>query len=363
VSSLRIPFEVRCGDSEEKDLSGLYCRPRCKDQPGFSWFDATANQCRRRPRMAVKAASDRLSISHMKTSSTPTKNESIEIRLVSGDVDAGSVVSWNASSSVSWLRLGQPNGTVDSDSPIGLLAVLFDSTNLTATSSSTPHQAVITVVSRMAVGRDDIFEKGENGENTRELAIAVKAYVNALPYIAPEQAPQPGRTQPTHDEAEVPPHRRVTLQTSGGKVLSSLGKEAIDAGDTLVLTARAFDFKGLAIASPTLDIRIELWKGENGARDRKNITKESMKFVRDNLYYREISSSWLADAGSYTLSITSDDGDPIIYRFAAVEDPLSLYVAIGLASVWGRTLAPALALFPPRVAAGVSDLSVRVCSC
>ncbi len=148
----------------------------------------------------------------------------------------------------------------------------------------------------------------------------MKAFLDAVPYIAPEQAQPPGRTQ-------------LKLETSAGKDLSSLRDGTIDAGDTLVLTAKAFDYEGLPIASSELDIQLALWKGKVGTRDFASIYQnESMKYVRDNLYYREIAIvSESADV--YTLILTSTDGQPVRYQFAATKDPVSLYIAIGLASV------------------------------
>jgi hypothetical protein len=296
VSSLRIPFEVRCGDSEEKDLSGR-CRPRCKDEPGFNWLDAKANACKKRPEMALKAASDKLSITHTKALSNPVSKSTVEVRLASGDVDGISAVEWIASSSAGWLRLGQSNGTVNSDAPVAQMNLVLDSTGLNDTGVASLLRANITVVSRMA-GRSDLFDKG-----THLLTMEVQVAILAVPSVT---------------------RADVRIQRSSGEDLMDGG--SVVSGDALIITANTFDYERLPISREGLQLTVHLV----GGRDLLKLLE--MRYREGNTYRSEVPSSWLEKAGSYSLNISNT----VEIRFEVSKSNRSVYIGAAIASVrWG----------------------------
>ena len=284
---------MRCGDSEEKDLSGR-CRPRCKDEPGFNWLDAKANACKKRPEMALKTASDKLSITHTKALSNPVSKSTVEVRLASGDVDGMSAVEWIASSSAGWLRLRQRNGTVNSDAPVAQMNLVLDSTGLNDTGVASLLRANITVVSRMA-GRSDLFDKG-----THLLTMEVQVAILAAPSVTLAD---------------------VRIQRSSGEDLVDGG--SVVTGDALTITASAFDYERLPISRAGLQLTVHL-VGGGGL-----LKLLEMRYREGNTYRSEVPSSWLEKAGSYSLRI----GDMVEIRFEVSASNRSLYIGAAIASV------------------------------
>jgi hypothetical protein len=114
-------LEVKCG-AQEQVVDGR-CQPRelCRASDGFWEDDATTSggtKCLKRPKMAAKVTSDMLAVVLKKSSSMPNLRSAVEIRLVSGDVDATSIVQWFASSSSEWVVLEQLSGTISSVNPV-----------------------------------------------------------------------------------------------------------------------------------------------------------------------------------------------------------------------------------------------------
>ena len=122
---------VACREGED-EVNGQ-CQP-C--DPVASWYNLLAGKCSRRPRMALKAASDRLVVTLIKTRNTMVRATTIEVRLASGDVNSVSPVSWTASSSASWLSLMEDRGIVDSASPVAELHVNMSATGRADASES-----------------------------------------------------------------------------------------------------------------------------------------------------------------------------------------------------------------------------------
>jgi hypothetical protein len=300
--------EVRCAEMEEQ-VDGQ-CRPRqqCRDEVGFDWLDIKANACKKRPEMALKTASDKLSITLIKTNSTPVYCTTVEVRLASGAVDGVSTVEWTASSSVGWLRLGQRNGTANSNAPVGEVSVLMDSRGLNDTGVTSPLRANITVVSRMA-GRSDLFEKG-----THLLTMEVQLSVLAVACMTLAD---------------------LRIQRSSGEDL--MDGASVVAGDTLIISANAFDYERLPIPRAGLQLTVRL------TSDRGLSKFLEMQYREGNTYRGEVPSSWLVIEGSYRLRI--GDTREVEIRFEVSKSNRSLYIGAGISSV-GPQSSPSISLRP-----------------
>jgi uncharacterized protein with PQ loop repeat len=294
-------MDVKCSEGEQ-EIDGL-CRPRevCTNQNGF-WEETVAGvtKCRKKPRMAIKAANDALAVALKKSYASPDARSNVEIRLVSGDVDAASTVEWTASSSSKWLVLGQTSGTVASDHPVAVMSVTALGSGQNDTSASGPLRSIITVSSRIRQqpGRSDLFEL-----NTGSLAMAVEVTIEAALRL-------------TNADVRVV-DRDGNSVTDGGEVVS---------GRTLSVTARAFDFERLQICRTALQIAVQLSQ-LSGA------SNESLPMVHHdgNTYQAELPSSWISEPGPYTLWI---DGGAVAIRFVAAESSKNLvYLAAALSAV------------------------------
>jgi hypothetical protein len=286
--------EVKCEEFEEQ-VDGQ-CRPRqqCRDEAGFSWLDTKANACKKRPEMALKTASDKLSITHIKALSTPLYSTMVEVRIASGDVDGISVVEWTASSSAVWLRLGERNGTVNSDAPVAQVNLVLDSRGLNDTGVASPLRANITVVSQIA-GRSDLFEKG-----THVLTMEVQVIILAVPNVTLAD---------------------LRVQRSSGEDLTNGG--SVVTGDALIISATAFDYERLPIPRAGLQLTVNL----TGGGGLQKLLE--MQYREGSTYRSEVPSSWLEKAGSYSLRI----GDVVEIRFEVSASNRSLYIGAGIASV------------------------------
>jgi hypothetical protein len=286
-------LDVRCGEGEQ-EVDGQ-CQPRdtCRSSDGF-WEDITASavKCRKRPLMAVKAASDKLQIVLRKRSSAPDIDAAVEVRLVSGDADAAAVVEWTASSSSDWLVLERSFGMVSSANPVATIHVIVRGSGQSDTAASGPLESLIRVRSSMR-GRADLFE---NGTSRLELVVAVT--IEADVYLG---------------QAD------VRLQTKGGEDVTSGSKVII--GDTLTVTAIAFDYERLPIGRATLRILAEL----------SSVASNHTALVQPldgNSYRAELPSTWIDTPGEYTLRLGS-----VEIRFTVTKTNQSLYVAAAIGAV------------------------------
>jgi hypothetical protein len=300
-SSLSVPLRVRCGDADEQ--FGELCRRRCRDADGL-WFDSKAGVCKKRPRMEVKAATDRLELRHIKTKAAPTYTTSVEVRLSSGDVDSVSRVEWSALSSEEWLRLGQLSGAIDSDHPVAVIPVTVDAASLNDTAGSGPLRASITVSSRMA-GRSDLFENG-----TQISMIEVAVTIEAAPYLTAQDM-------------------QVTKFT--GEEVRDNGVLAL--GDILRVAVYAFDYGRKPISRAGLRITASLI----GSDAKPQIVDLQYATAGTNLYRGDIPSSWLEAAGSYSLRVSVNSSNvestTLTWALTVAASNRSLYVAVAISSV------------------------------
>jgi hypothetical protein len=292
-------LEVKCDDTEQ-EVDGQ-CQPRelCRASDGF-WEDSSASggiKCRKRPQLAAKAASDGLVVVLAKSAAMSNLSSAVEIRLVSGDVDAASIVQWTASSSSPWVVLEQLSGTLSSASPVVTIILVVAGSGRNDTAISGPLRSWIRVSSTMR-NRSDLFEL-----NTSRLEMPVEVTIEAA--VRPTSADVRVEDQDGNDVVD------------GGEVVT---------GGTLTLTLSAFDFERLPICRTTLQVAAEL--SQLSGRSNKSLP---MQHQYDNSYRLTVPSSWIGDPGSYTLWI---HGGAVTIHFAAVAtSKKQIYLVAGLSGV------------------------------
>ena len=247
--------------------------------------------------MAVQAARDTLAVVLKKSLGRSNLSATVEIRLVSGDVDAESVVQWTAISSSEWLVLAQSSGTVTSANPAMTIDVVLIGSGQNDTSISGPLRSSIAVASTMR-GGSELFERG-----TSFLEMAVEVMIEAAVRLTSAD---------------------VRVQDLDGNDV--VGGSEVVTGSALILTARAFDVDRLQICRTAMQIQVELSR-LSGA----NNNSLPLQHRDGNTYYAMLPSSWLGDPGHYTLWI---DGGAVTIRFMAVQTSQNqIYLAAGLTAV------------------------------
>ena len=292
-------LDVMCS-RDEQEVAGQ-CRS-CPVSEGF-WQD-WQNQCKKKPLMAVKAASDRLLIKLTKTRSAPTLSTAIEVRLVSGDVEFTEQIVWTASSAVRWLRLAQSTGTVYSNAPVAPVDVVVDATGLNDTFAMGPLNATITLFASMPTAgpNSSVFER-----ETSVLNMVAELTIVAEVDLTPSD---------------------LTVQTLDGGILRSGAAVAIES--SLTVTIEAFDFERLAVSRPGLQITVRLFTDDD-SKTLKGVA--NLFFHGENRYRAELPGSWLQDAGSYILNVSTAGTDLETLRFDVTNSKLSLYIAAAISSV------------------------------
>jgi hypothetical protein len=135
----------------------------------------------------------------------------------------------------------------------------------------------------------------------------------------------------------------VSVQTlDGGRLSTTEAASATDskiitindelaAGRRLIVTVKAFDYERLPISRPDVQIRMILFIGDSHNRARKGAT--NLLYLTANEYRAELPATWVQDAGSYDLSITSSTRS-VTLRFTVVSSSKqNLYIALGISSV------------------------------
>ena len=251
--------------------------------------------------MAIKAASDAVAVAVKKSLAAPNAYSAVEIRLVSGDVDAASMVEWNASSSCTWLVLGETSGTVASANPVAVMNVTALGSGQNDTSASGPLRSTITVSSRMRnqPGRSDLFEL-----NTSSLVVAVEVTIEAAVFLNPSD---------------------VRVQKRSGDDLIH-GSEVV-AGDTLTVTAQAFDFERRPVTRATLQIPVALSCAET------SLEFSTLKWKFGNTFVVELPSAWIEEPGEYVLwmNATADSSGVAPITFTVSSGNQTMYVGLGIA--------------------------------
>jgi hypothetical protein len=250
----------------------------------------------------------------------------IEVRLVSGDVEATGKIVWTASSSISWLQLRSTTGTVYTGAPYVPVEVVTDATGLNDTFATGPLNGSVVVASIMPVaGLSSVFEN-ETGHLTIPVELEIVSDIDI-------------------DSSE------LKLQTDDGSVLLDvqIGKRPdseIEVAEDGKLTAtfKAFDYERFPIVRPDLRIEIRLrYLGENGIKD---LGRTGLLFLTDNVYRAEVPGKWLTEPGNYHLIIASNltelgndhlsigsNNGAMTTRIIVVSSKLKLYIAGGISGV------------------------------
>jgi hypothetical protein len=245
---------VACREGED-EVDGQ-CQP-C--DPVAAWFDPLARKCSRRPRMALKAASDRLVVTLIKTRNTMVRATTIEVRLASGDVDSVSPVSWTAKSSASWLSLAAERGIVSSASPVAEVRVTMSAEGHADTSESgQPLSAILTVESRLQA-RSDLFQNATN-----RIEMQVELRVESAVYILQEH---------------------VEIRKGDGILLPFDAVGTARIVDTLSVTVRAFDCETIPLSINRGGEVLVLRIGHEASGDWVNTTLQYSGV--DNMYSAE----------------------------------------------------------------------------
>jgi hypothetical protein len=177
--SLISKLMVRCGQDEQEVDGKCLKAADCSLDPGT--YRGLDGKCQRRPLLAVKAASIKLSMTVQKRKDMFTAPGAAEVRLVSGDVDPGSNSSilWSARSGAPWLQLqGAQTGIVDSDEPVAALSVLATAKGMADTAISGPIKTIVTVSSSMPGQAESVFENASHVLNMQ-----VELTIIAVPYV------------------------------------------------------------------------------------------------------------------------------------------------------------------------------------
>jgi hypothetical protein len=317
-------LEVTCGQ-DEQEVAGQ-CR-RCPLTEGF-WQDKN-KQCKKKALMAVKAASDGLLVKLSKSRLAPTSSSTIEVRLVRGDIDSSEPIVWAARTSAGWLRLVNTTGTVYSNAPVAAVGVVVDATGLIDTFTTGPLNATIVLTSSMpaADSSSAVFElKSSVLEMVAELTIV--AEVELIPSDVSVQTLDGGRLSTT-EAASATDSKIITIN------------DELAVGRRLIVTVKAFDYERLPISRPDVQVGMILLIGDSHNRAWKGAT--NLLYLTANEYRAELPATWVQDAGSYDLSITSSTRS-VTLRFTVVSSSKqNLYIALGISSVrtpvWTLSLA------------------------
>jgi hypothetical protein len=306
--SLIPKLEITCRQ-DEQEVAGQ-CQ-RCPLADGF-WQDSN-KQCKKKALMAVKVSSDRLLIVLLKTRSTRAYSTTIEMRLMSGDVESTRKVEWTASSTSAWLSLGKTAGTVSSDDPVARLDVVADATSMQDTYLTGPLNATLSFTSSLPNVQSDVAFEGGSHQLTMTAEVSIEAAV----YLKPND---------------------VEFQTSTASILSSGGE--ISAGDKLTLTVKVYDYERLAIPRRGLLLQMSLCDDNDHdcqtSDDPKTLKTATLLYLVDNTYRGLLPGDWIKDAGRYTVRVRATNGtdsEPVLFRLTVTEGNQQLYLKAGIAVV------------------------------
>jgi hypothetical protein len=268
--------------------------------------------CKNRPLMALKAASARLVLTVPKERGSSNATGTIEVQLARGDVAEDSAIEWNASSSVSWLRLRQLSGSVHTLKPVAAVTIDVNASELNDTmiwddtskaSINEPHSATITVESSFRGYANDLFIGGTN-----RLQLVVEASVEA-------------RAEVTSEDVRVETY-------SSRKAVSN--DDVVVAGDSLRVSITTKDYNRRNISRADQVIRMQLVC--HGISLKREL---EMIHYQGNIFRGEIPATWMSVTGDYELQ----SGSTLLVRFKVQEGSnLFLIVGVGCAVPLGTLL-------------------------
>jgi hypothetical protein len=227
---------VSCSADYVRGLSGT-CIKDTTDCTDDQWKDPTTNRCRRKAEMAVRSSSETLQVTLVKTRSVTSVNATLEVRLKTGDIDAGAPITWTASpnsTDASWLSLSPSSGVIFSGEPVAPITVIVNGTGLNDTGTKGPIISGITITSTSS---DPVFINGMNDAQN----IPVQLFIAAVPYVGASD---------------------VTLTSSSGRIVPP--GEPVEAGDRLTIAVTACDAQRLPISRQDLQLTVVVKSKLNG---------------------------------------------------------------------------------------------------
>jgi hypothetical protein len=251
--------------------------------------------CKSKPKMELKASSAKVVMTVPKSSKRSNGSATIELQLARGEVAEIDAITWNVSSSASWLQLGQLTGSVHSLSPIAVISVVVDASHLNDTifwnaSSSTavdrPYTANITVFSTARGFADDsgdtLFIDGTN-----RLDMVVEASVKAIAEIKSED---------------------VRIQPASSNQAIRNADDVVVAGDSLLVHVYTKDKDRHNISRVDQQIRLQLILAGN-SKNKEVVMMHDRKGPGGNAFKGEIPATWMSVEGDYELRLMSVEGD------------------------------------------------------
>jgi hypothetical protein len=204
------------------------------------WIDPTTKRCRWKAEMAVRSSSETLEMTLVKTRSITSVTAQLEVRLKTGDIDAGTPIKWMASPSrtdAGWLSFSPSSGVVFSGGPVAPITVIVNGTGLNDTG---PTGRIVSSITITSTSSDPIvFTNGIDDVQS----IPVRLFITAVPYVDMMSD--------------------VTLTSSSGRVVPP--GEPVEAGDRLTIAVKAYDAQRLPISRQDLQLTVEVTGKLNGA--------------------------------------------------------------------------------------------------
>jgi hypothetical protein len=184
-----------------------------------------------------------------------------------GDIDSDEkhIIHWNATlgSHSSWLSLSLPNGSVHSAQSVADMVAKADGAGLGDTATTGPYNTTLTFHSSAVLMTPGDFVNG-----TDQQTITVRLSIFAKPYV-----------NETH----------MTISRSSGAPVGPA--EPIEAGEKLTVSVKAFDFEGLPISRPDLQLRLEIW----GNLNKNHSIPLQLKADGTSVYTANISETWVRE--------------------------------------------------------------------
>ncbi len=238
--------------------------------PDVQWKDPQTAVCRRKALLAVLALTEVtvLEMAFLKSKEVRSVSQSIQLRLKDGDIaaDPDRIIHWTVvdGSAAPWLSFAPVDGSLYSSEPVAAVFATAVGAGLGDTAMTGPFNANITFKSSARLMSPSDFVNG-----TDQLAITVRLSVFAKPYV---------------NET----HVYVITRSSETPVAPA---EPIEAGEKLTVSVKAFDFEGLPISRPDLQLRLEIWGNLNKNRS----IPLQLKADGTNVYMASISETWVRE--------------------------------------------------------------------
>ena len=300
-----------CTDNQYKGADGT-----CKGQPMMGIAAVSSKQ-----RLHLKKACGAQENAAVQVDVSGHPLDPLQVRLVSGDVDGGSMLRWNASSSVWWIRLALTNGSVSSLRAAADLPFLVDLRELNDTARSGPLRANISIHSHSDNGDVRFVSRSEVLQIPVELEIEAEACANTSV---------------------------LALKAVAANRMIESGSEVIE-GDSLRVTVSSFDADKLPIERQTQQIHVAYLAYLQAELNQNSSRAIVMKWTAKNEFVGEIDGAALSQGQWALLVGYGDNADTpramhMVVFTVAKENTFALIFGICAAVLLGGMLAALLIL-------------------